>query len=318
VSLPERLRLVGPYALRGVRRHPGPTALLAAAVAAAVALATLLLAAVGTGAGAFLARVQPVPLPGPAVAYYPAGGTGYAAAELPTTLGERLVVAGLPVPANPPAPGQVLAPAWLAAAAGLQPGDTVVLGRTRARLGGTYAAAWDRSLPLLVVAAGTLPLSGKLYVGEGPPPGAAWVLGPGSGRDVARRELAGVDRPTRLLLALVAALGGLGAANALLLGLLRRRRQFGVARALGCEEADVAAWLLVEAGAVAAVGVGVGWALAAAAIALLPRWQGPVLRLSAGEAMAAAAAVTAALVLAARWPLRWLRGMTVAELLRDG
>jgi hypothetical protein len=300
--------MILPYALRGVRRHAGVLALLAATVAVSVALAALLVAAVASATAAFAARVPPVPLPARAVAFYPSRGPGYPAQELPTGLGWRLVVAGFP---DSPPPGQVAAPAWLVAAAGLGPGAPVVVGGRTFTLAPAYEAAWDRALPLLVVAPGSLPLTGTLYAGGDPPPGAAWVLRADAGVAAARADLRAVYGPVDLLIAGVALLGGIGAADGFLLGLLRRRRQIGIARALGWQVGEVAGWLLAEAGLVAAVGAlaGCGAALAAAAAFGLPRPNLP-------DALAAVGSVALALGLAAGRPAAWLRARTVADLLR--
>ena len=300
--------MILPYALRGVRKHAGVFALLAGTVAVSVALAALLLAAVGSATAAFVARVPPVPLPAPAVAFYISGGAGYPAQQLPTGLGLRLVVAGFP---GSPGPGLVAAPQWLVSAAGLQPGDPVAVGGRTFRLGGAYATPWDHALPLVLVGRGSLPLAGKLYAGVDPPPGAAWVLRPGTGTAVARADLGSVYSPVDLVVAGVAVLGGLGVADTFLLSLLRRRRQLGIARALGWETGQVAAWLLLEAAGMAALGIVAGALLAetAAAAAGLPR-PGPA------DLLLAPLVVSAGLALAARRPAAWLRARTVSDLLR--
>ncbi len=300
--------MILPYALRGVRKHAGVFALLAATVAASVALAALLLAAVGSATAAFVSRVPPVPLPAPAVAFYTTGGAGYPAQELPTGLGMRLVVAGFP---GAPEPGLVAAPDWLVRAAGLHPGDPVAVGGRTFRLGAAYAAPWDHALPLVLVGRGSLPLAGKLYAGGKPPGGAAWVLRADTGAVTARADLGSVYSPVDLLVGGVAVLGSLGVADSFLLSLLRRRRQIGIARAVGWETGQVAAWLLLEAAIVAVVGALAGSILAeaAAAVTALPR---P----TALDLLAALAVVSAGLALAARRPAAWLRARTVSDLLR--
>jgi hypothetical protein len=295
-----------PYALRGVRKHAGVFALLAATVAASVALAALLLAGVTAAEGAV--RVPPVPLPASAVAFYTTGGAGYPAQELPTGLGWRLVVAGYP---QDPGAGRVAAPAWLVQAAGYHVGDRVAVGDRTLTLGAAYAAPWDRALPLLIVGRGALPLAGKLYAGGDPPAGADWILRPSAGAALARADLGSVYSPVDVLVAAVALLGALGVADAFLLGLLRRRRQLGIARALGWQAGQVASWLLLEAGLVAAAGAaaGIGVALVAAALLGLPR---PSLL----DGLGAVLIVALALGLAAGRPAAWLRARTVTDLLR--
>ncbi len=302
--------MILPYALRGVRKHAGVFALLAGTVAVSVALAALLLGAVSSATAAFVARVPPVPLPAPAVAFYATGGAGYAAQRMPTSLGQQLVVAGLPGTAGP-GPGQVSAPTWLVQAANLRVGDPVVVGGRAFRLAATYTASWDHALPVLSVGRGSLPLAGKLYAGVDPPPGAAWVLRPGTGTAAARADLGSVYSPVDLVVAGVAVLGGLGVADTFLLSLLRRRRQLGIARALGWETGQVAAWLLLEAAGMAALGIVVGALLAEAVApaAGLPR-PGPA------DLLVALLVVSAALALAARRPAAWLRARTVSDLLR--
>jgi hypothetical protein len=296
------------YALRGVRKHGGVFALLAGTVAVSVALAALLLAAAGSATAAFVARVPPVPLPAPAVAFYLSGGAGYPAQELPTGLGLRLVVAGFP---GSPGPGQAVAPRWLAEAAGLRVGDPIVVGGHTFRLSGTYAESWDHALPVVSVGRGSLPLAGKLYAGNDPPPGADWVLRPGTGAAAARADLGAVYSPVDLLVAGVALLGSLGVADTFLLSLLRRRRQLGIARALGWETGQVAVWLLLEAASMAALGALAGWLLAEAAAA-----AGGLPHPSLTDLLLALLVVSAGLALAARRPAAWLRARTVSELLR--
>lgn len=308
----KRLRLALPYALRGIRRHPGVAVLLGATVAVAVALAALILGEVSGAAAAFVSRVQPLQLPAPEVAYYASGVAGYPAAQLPTGLGRRLVVAGFP---RAPAPGYVIAPAWLVKAAGLAPGDRVAVGTAILRLGTPYRTAWDRTLPILVVAPDTLPLTGKLYAGEEPLPGASWTLTADTGRQLARARLGGVFSPLFWLLGLIAAFGGAGAANAVLLSLLRRRRQFGIVRALGWESGEVSAWIGLEVAVVGVAGVVAGAGLATGAA----HWfaaRGP-LQLNGWDLLAAAALVVGCLALVTRWPLAWMRNHSAAELLRE-
>jgi len=296
------------YALRGIRRHWGAFTLLAAAAAVTVALATLLLATVTSATTAFVGRVPAVPLPAPAVAFYSSGGAGYPAQKLPTGLGMQLVVAGFP---GSPADGQVAAPSWLVQAAGLQLGDPVAVGGHTLSLGAAYTAPWDHALPLLLVGRNALPLAGKLYPGSDPPSGSDWVLRPDSGAVLARQDMGAVYSPVDLLVVAVAVFGALGVAVAFLLGLLRRRRQLGIARAIGWESGQLASWLLLEAGLVAVAGAALGLIMAQVASASfgLPAPTGL-------DRLVAVLVTAAVLALAASRPRVWLQSRTVAELLQ--
>ncbi|HYC71101.1 MAG TPA: ABC transporter permease [Opitutaceae bacterium] len=115
-------------------------------------------------------------------------------------------------------------------------------------------------------------------------------------------------------------LGGLGVANTMLLSVFSRIREIAVLRVCGFSPAQVAALILGEAAAIAALGLAAGLALGYAGLFVLeraPQFHGYV-QAVARPGLLAGIAVTAlaTAVLGALWPARFASRIQPAEALR--
>lgn len=291
------------------------------------------LSAVGQAPG--VARWEEVPV---AWIYGPAGAVqalglvpgGMVAGRL------RLAEGSLPSGAG------ALLPAHLARAAGLAPGDVLSLsvpwpdGRWRSRevpLSGLYHADFDLPGGILLPAdlldalagpaagrlawvigrPGTSPAELRQQVGYRLAGRPAAFLDAGHGRRVAADLAARLHGPAWTVTGLVWLCSGLGAMHAYRVGVLARRRDLGVLRALGLEDAGLRALLLAEAAILSAAGAGLGWAAAL----LAARYAAPDAMAPTPAALVLAGALAVPLALAAAWgPYRLVRRLEVQRLLR--